>query len=249
MNMTLAEKIIARAGGRDSVEPDEVLWVDVDLAMTHDSSGPRRIWPGLKKLGVGVWDPERLVIVADHFVPAQDIATATILQTTRDFVETFGISRFHEAEGISHTIVVEKAYARPGMLYVGGDSHSLTAGVLGCLAIGVGSTDMLGIVATGTLLVAGHILEVVLWALTYAWVGVAPTETDLVYFAFGNYTTLGYGDVLPVEQWHLLGPMTALNGIMLMGWSTALIIEILRRTGHGKAETLKPAPSRRSGRA
>ena len=149
MNMTLAEKIIARAGGRDSVEPDEVLWVDVDLAMTHDSSGPRRIWPGLKKLGVGVWDPERLVIVADHFVPAQDIATATILQTTRDFVETFGISRFHEAEGISHTIVVEKAYARPGMLYVGGDSHSLTAGVLGCLAIGVGSTDMLGIVATG----------------------------------------------------------------------------------------------------
>lgn len=97
----------------------------------------------------------------------------------------------------------------------------------------------LGIVATGTLLVAGHLLEVVLWALTYAWVGVAPTETDLVYFAFGNYTTLGYGDVLPVEQWHLLGPMTALNGIMLMGWSTALIIEILRRTGHGKAETLK----------
>ncbi len=106
----------------------------------------------------------------------------------------------------------------------------------------------LGIVATGTLLVAGHILEVVLWALTYAWVGVAPPDTDLIYFAFGNYTTLGYGDVLPVEQWHLLGPMTALNGIMLMGWSTALIIEILRRTGHGKAETLKPAPSRRSGR-
>ena len=99
----------------------------------------------------------------------------------------------------------------------------------------------LGIVATGTLLVAGHLLEVVLWALTYAWVGVAPPDTDLVYFAFGNYTTLGYGDVLPVEQWHLLGPMTALNGIMLMGWSTALIIEILRRTGHGKAE-----PSRTS---
>ena len=97
----------------------------------------------------------------------------------------------------------------------------------------------LGIVATGTLLVAGHLLEVMLWALTYAWAGVAPPGTDLIYFAFGNYTTLGYGDVLPVEQWHLLGPMTALNGIMLMGWSTALIIEILRRTGHGKAETLK----------
>jgi hypothetical protein len=88
------------------------------------------------------------------------------------------------------------------------------------------------IVATGTLLVAGHFSEVVLWAYTYALVGAAPPETDLVYFAFGNYTTLGYGDVTPVPQWHLLGPMTALNGVMLIGWSTALIFEILRRTGH-----------------
>ena len=55
--------------------------------------------------------------------------------------------------------------------------------------------------------------------------------TPLVYFAFGNYTTLGYGDLIPVEQWRLLGPMTALNGIMLIGWSTALIFDVLRRTG------------------
>ena len=91
------------------------------------------------------------------------------------------------------------------------------------------------IVATGTLLVAGHFAEVVVWAHTYNWVGAAPPGTDLVYFAFGNYTTLGYGDVLPLPQWHLLGPMTALNGIMLIGWSTALIIEILRRTGTAAA--------------
>jgi hypothetical protein len=87
------------------------------------------------------------------------------------------------------------------------------------------------IVATGTLLVAGHFSEVVLWAYTYFWVGAAPPDTDLVYFAFGNYTTLGYGDVTPVPNWHLLGPMTALNGVMLIGWSTALIFEILRRSG------------------
>jgi hypothetical protein len=87
------------------------------------------------------------------------------------------------------------------------------------------------IVATGTLLVAGHFSEVVLWAYTYFWVGAAPAGTDLVYFAFGNYTTLGYGDVTPVPNWHLLGPMTALNGVMLIGWSTALIFEILRRSG------------------
>ena len=88
------------------------------------------------------------------------------------------------------------------------------------------------IVATGTLLVAGHFVEVVLWAYTYAVVGAVPPNTDLVYFAFGNYTTLGYGDVVPVPQWHLLGPMTALNGVMLIGWSTALIFDILRRSGH-----------------
>ena len=86
------------------------------------------------------------------------------------------------------------------------------------------------IVATGTLLVIGHFCEVVVWAYTYKWVGATPPDTDLVYFAFGNYTTLGYGDVLPLPQWHLLGPMTALNGVLLIGWSTALIFEVLRRS-------------------
>jgi hypothetical protein len=62
--------------------------------------------------------------------------------------------------------------------------------------------------------------------------GAAPPQTDLIYFAFGNYTTLGYGDITPVYGWRLLGPMTALNGIMLIGWSTALIIELLRRASH-----------------
>ncbi len=90
-------------------------------------------------------------------------------------------------------------------------------------------TDTLIIVATGVLLVTGHFLEVLIWAGTYAVVGAAPTGTELVYFAFSNYTTLGYGEVLPVAGWRLLAPMTALNGILLIGWSTALIYAILRR--------------------
>jgi hypothetical protein len=57
-----------------------------------------------------------------------------------------------------------------------------------------------------------------------------PAGTDLLYFAFVNYTTLGYGDVTPVERWRLLGPMTAMNGVLLFGWSTAVIFEVLRRT-------------------
>ena len=147
--MTVTERIIARAAHREVVYPGEILWVDVDLAMMHDSSGPRRIWPALERLGVGVWDRDRIVLVCDHYVPANTVAAAEILQTTRRFAEVFGIKRFHEADGIAHTLVVEKGYARPGMMYLGSDSHTCTAGVLGCLALGVGSPDMLGIVTTG----------------------------------------------------------------------------------------------------
>jgi hypothetical protein len=75
-----------------------------------------------------------------------------------------------------------------------------------------------------------HVLEVLVWATVYAIAGVAPPGSDLLYFAFVNYTTLGYGDVTPVERWRLLGPMTAMNGVLLFGWSTAVIFEVLRRT-------------------
>ncbi len=85
-------------------------------------------------------------------------------------------------------------------------------------------------IATVSFLMAAHCSEVVVWSLAYAVVGAAPKGTDLIYFAFVNYTTLGYGDVMPVERWHLLGPMTAMNGVLLFGWSTAVIFEVLRRT-------------------
>ena len=85
-------------------------------------------------------------------------------------------------------------------------------------------------IATVSFLMAAHFAEVLVWSLAYAIVDAAPKGTDLIYFAFVNYTTLGYGDVTPVERWHLLGPMTAMNGVLLFGWSTAVIFEVLRRT-------------------
>ena len=85
-------------------------------------------------------------------------------------------------------------------------------------------------IAVVSFLMAAHFAEVLVWALTYAIVDVAPKGADLVYFAFVNYTTLGYGDVVPVERWHLLGPMTAMNGVLMFGWSTAVIFEVLRRS-------------------
>jgi hypothetical protein len=88
------------------------------------------------------------------------------------------------------------------------------------------------IVATRTLLVAGHFREVVLWAYTYAWAGATPPNMDLVHLAFGNYTTLGYDDVVPVPAGHLLGTITALSDVMPIGWSMVLVFEILRRSGY-----------------
>jgi len=81
-----------------------------------------------------------------------------------------------------------------------------------------------------TVLMLAHTLEVVVWSLGYSAVDAAPAGANLVYFAFVNYTTLGYGDVVPVEDWRLLGPMTAMNGVLLFGWSTAVIFEVLRKT-------------------
>jgi Ion channel len=83
--------------------------------------------------------------------------------------------------------------------------------------------------ATVSVLMLAHILEVIVWSLAYVIVDAAPAGADRLYFAFVNYTTLGYGDVIPVERWRLLGPMTAMNGVLLFGWSTAVIFEVLRK--------------------
>ena len=84
-------------------------------------------------------------------------------------------------------------------------------------------------IGTVLVLMAAHTSEVMVWALAYLLVDAVPVGTNLVYFAFVNYTTLGYGDVVPVPDWRLLGPMAAMNGILLFGWSTAVIFEVMRR--------------------
>jgi hypothetical protein len=91
-----------------------------------------------------------------------------------------------------------------------------------------------------SVLMATHVLEVIVWSSAYALVNAAPDGAHLTYFAFVNYTTLGYGDVLPVERWRLLGPMTAMNGVLMFGWSTAVIFEVLRRTMERGAASSAP---------
>ena len=84
-------------------------------------------------------------------------------------------------------------------------------------------------IASVAVLMAVHVAEVAVWSLAYGLVDAAPDGADRLYFSFVNYTTLGYGDVVPVERWRLLGPMTAMNGVLLFGWSTAVIFAMLRK--------------------
>ena len=115
--------------------------------------------------------------------------------------------------------------------------HALVMLVLVRVAQGAARTSRLSpslllvtiMVATVSVLMMAHGLEVLVWALTYGMVGAAPAGADVVYFAFVNYTTLGYGDVVPVDRWRLLGPTTAMCGVLMFGWSTAVIFDVLRR--------------------
>jgi 3-isopropylmalate/(R)-2-methylmalate dehydratase large subunit len=146
---TLAEKIIAKAAGHTRVAPGEIVTCRVDLAMMHDSGGPRRVKPMLERLGVGVWDASKIVLVSDHYVPAVDGESAAILDLTRKWAAANKIERFHDMQGICHVILPERGYLRPGMFCVGGDSHSPTGGAFGTYMFGIGATEMAGVLATG----------------------------------------------------------------------------------------------------
>jgi 3-isopropylmalate/(R)-2-methylmalate dehydratase large subunit len=147
--LTLVEKIIARASGKPAVRPGEIVTCKVDLALLLDSGGPRRIWPRLKELGVGVWDPDKIVLVADHFVPAVDAESAAILKLTREFAREFGIKNFYDMQGIGHIVLAENGHLAPGLFACGGDSHSPMGGAYGCYMAGFGGIEMTAVTITG----------------------------------------------------------------------------------------------------
>lgn len=152
--MTLTERIVARASGRPRVEPGDEVWVRVDLAVMHDSSGPRRLGPLLDELGGTMWDPDRVVLAIDHFIPAATVRHAEILATTRAWARRYGLRHVFDGQGILHNLLLDHGLVLPGMVVAGADSHTLTAGACGAVAVGVGSTEMATILATGEMWVA-----------------------------------------------------------------------------------------------
>ena len=146
---TLAQKLIAKAAGLAQVQVGDVVTCDVDLAMFHDSSGPRRLKPMLDELGAQLWDPSKVVLVLDHYVPAVSDEAKKIVHITRDTAARWQLPHVIDSEGICHVVLPERGYLKPGMLCVGGDSHSPTGGAFGAYMFGIGATEMLGVVVTG----------------------------------------------------------------------------------------------------
>lgn len=146
---TLAQKLIAKASGRPDVKPGEIVNCKVDLAMFHDSSGPRRLQPMMEELGASLWDKSRIVLVMDHYVPERDEDSRRIVRIARDWAAEQRLPHVYDSVGICHVVVPQGGHIRPGMFCVGGDSHSPTGGAFGAYMFGIGSTEMLGVVVTG----------------------------------------------------------------------------------------------------
>jgi 3-isopropylmalate/(R)-2-methylmalate dehydratase large subunit len=141
MGMTIAERILARKSGQKKVSPGDLVTVDVDTVVMIDNSFIASRWRSIQKLR----DPARLVVVFDHRAPAATEDAAAAHRTGRQFVEKFGIKRFHDIgydQGISHQLVADHGYALPGTVLVCSDSHTCSGGVFNCLARGVGEPDV-----------------------------------------------------------------------------------------------------------
>ena len=156
--MNIVEKILARASGKDKVSPGDVVFANVDKAMVHDVSGPGviKVFDKLKKQGISVdklWDPSRVWVAEDHFVPSAEKISAENIVKLSDFTRHYGIEKHFKygmgQYGICHTISHEEAMVLPGEVYVGGDSHTNTTGALGAFACGLGHTDVAYVLLNG----------------------------------------------------------------------------------------------------
>ena len=149
--MNITEKIIARASNKNTVSPGDVVFANVDKLMIHDVSGPGviKVFEEWSKRGIQlekVWNPDKIWISEDHFVPSADRISAENISKLTDWAKKFGIKKHFKyglgQYGICHTLSHEEALVLPGEFYIGGDSHTNTTGALGALAVGLGHTDI-----------------------------------------------------------------------------------------------------------
>ena len=169
--MTMTEKILAAHSGKREVSPDDNVWVNVDVLMTHDVCGPGTIGIFKKQFGpdAKVWDPERVAIIPDHYIFTADEKCHRNIQILRDFVKEQGLKYYYDPDfvkehgfpnpyadpnnttykGVCHKALPEEGHVRPGEILLGTDSHTCTAGAFGQFATGIGNTDAAFTLGTG----------------------------------------------------------------------------------------------------
>jgi len=150
---TITEKILAKHAGKKQVKPGELINVDIDIVMCHDITTPPAITM-LEKRGIKkVFDPKKVVVTPDHFVPNKDIKSAELAKRLREWVKTCNINNYYEVgrHGVCHALLPEQGHILPGELIIGADSHTCTYGAFGAFSTGVGSTDLAAALATGRL--------------------------------------------------------------------------------------------------
>ncbi len=158
--MTITEKILARAAGLSSVKPGDNIWVNVDILLTHDVCGPGTIGIFKREFGADakVFDPEKIVILPDHYIYTADQKAHRNVDILRDFVKEQNLPYFYDPGtasycGVCHVALPEIGHVRPGEIIFGTDSHTCTHGALGAFSTGIGNTDAGFIMGTGKLLI------------------------------------------------------------------------------------------------
>ena len=150
MGQTLIEKVIGRKVGKD-VKPGDIVTVPVDWCMVDDIMAPFAISKfeemGFKK----VWDPDKVVLIYDHFLPASQVDDSRHFRVADEFADKYGIKNVHRTDGICHQLMTEAGYVGPGDIAFGTDSHTVTYGCVGAFSTGIGYTEMAGILGTGSL--------------------------------------------------------------------------------------------------
>ncbi len=243
MGKTMAEKILARAAKAADVSPGDLLDVYPDVAMSHENAG--LVSKVFKEIGVPkLYDPDRIVIIFDHRVPAESEKTAIGHKNVRNFIKANGIKNFHDINtGICHQVLPENGYCRPGEVLVGTDSHTTTHGAFGTFSTGIGATEMAAVWATGKLwmMVPESIKIVVKGAFKP---GVY--SKDLILHIIGKLGADGadYKSVeffgKPIDEMSVASRMVLTNLSMEMGAKAAMIPPDKKTIDYIKSVTDKP---------
>ena len=225
MGQTIAEKIISKHAGQPVMAGDLAI-VPVDGAMATDSTAPLAIKAFRKMGGKRLWDPSKVALILDHATPAPNERVANLHNMMRQFSQEMGCRLYDVGEGICHQLMVDEGWVRPGDIFTGADSHTPTYGALGAFAVGVGSTDLAGVLLTGqTWLKVPRTIKIVLQGKPPPFV----TAKDIILHLVGRLGIAGAtyeaveftGSTIP--HLSLASRMTLANMVAEMGAKTAFV--------------------------